>query len=87
MQMNALSQSSILEESVIGSENFRIEFTKAKLLELKSNVSEYLSEEKGRLKPADIFLLEIFKRELRTLGWTPEPINVSGLWLKKSEKL
>ena len=87
-KINALSKySRNPEECVIGSKKFRIEFTKAKLLELKSNVFEYLSEDKGRLKPADVFLLEIFRRELRTLGWTPEPIDAAKLWLKKSEKL
>jgi hypothetical protein len=75
-----------IDESVMGSESFRTEYLKTKLLELRSNVLEYLPEGNGRLKPTDVFMLEIYRRELRMLGWTPEPAKLDKLWIKKNEQ-
>jgi hypothetical protein len=80
------SQTNNVEDSVMGSENFRTEFLKAKLLELRTNVLDYLPEGNGRIKPADVFMLEILRRELRMLGWSPEPVDTSKLWLKKENE-
>ena len=80
------SQTNNVEDSVMGSENFRTEFLKAKLLELRTNVLDYLPEGNGRIKPADVFMLEILRRELRMLGWSPAPVDTSKLWLKKENE-
>jgi hypothetical protein len=71
-----------VEDSMMGSEDFRRELLKAKLLELKARVADYLPET-GRLRPADIYWLELFRKELRMLGWTPEPVDKSKMWIKK----
>lgn len=77
------SHSGNVEDSMMGSEDFRRDLLKAKLMELKTRVSDYLPESGGRLRPADIYWLELFRKELRMLGWTPEPIDKSKLWIKK----